>query len=139
MARIRDFDPSALDAYRSVRLQVAGGMNTGFEGSSRQFSVFLPRWFIATAQRERILLASDIDALRSILVRDFGGCTVNASPLEGIGRRGLEFETNLHTQVVVLASRWRGTMRYFRALRRELEACSGEEQVLILRQDLIII
>lgn len=30
-------------------------------------------------------------------------------------------------------------MRYFRALRKELEECSGEEQILILRQGLVIV
>lgn len=60
-------------------------------------------------------------------------------PSGGTGYRGSEIETNLHAQVIVIASRWSGTMRYFRALRRELEACSGEEQILILRQEPVIV
>jgi hypothetical protein len=47
-------------------------------------------------------------------------------------------ETNIHRQITVLAARGRATKRYFRALPGELEACSGEEQILILRQELVI-
>jgi hypothetical protein len=73
-----------------------------------------------------------------LLERDFGGCTVGPSYMHGVGRRGTASETNLHRQITVLASRWRGTKRYFKALRKELEECSGEETILILRQELVI-
>lgn len=74
-----------------------------------------------------------------MLVRHFGGCTVSQNPIQGVGRRGEELETNVHHTLAVLASRWRGTWRYFRALRKELEECSGEEQILILHQALYIV
>ncbi len=76
---------------------------------------------------------------RRLLERDFGGCTVCPAYLHGIGRRGAALETNFHRQVMVLASRWRGTMRYFRVLRKELQECSGEEHILILRQELVVV
>lgn len=63
-----------------------------------------------------------------------GGCSANQNPIQGIGRRGQELETNVHHKIEVFASLWRGTWPYFRALRKELQACSGEEQILILHQ-----
>lgn len=59
--------------------------------------------------------------------------------MRGFGRREKKPEVNIHAQIFVLASRWRGTMRYFRALRKELQECSGEEQILILRQELVVV
>ncbi|HEX9721883.1 MAG TPA: hypothetical protein VGA53_01320 [Candidatus Paceibacterota bacterium] len=89
----------------------------------------------AEGTQETICTNLDEELLQDMLVRHFGGCTANQNPIQGIGRRGNALETNVHHMITVLASRWRGTQRYFRALRRELEESSGEEQVLILRQD----
>jgi hypothetical protein len=58
----------------------------------------------------------------------FGGYTVGPSYQRGIGRRGETMEANVHRVITVLASRWRGSWRYFKALRQELEACSGEDK-----------
>jgi hypothetical protein len=53
-------------------------------------------------------------------------------------RRGEARGTNIHRQLFVLALRWRGTRRSFRALRREWEERTGEEHILMLREELVI-
>jgi len=98
----------------------------------------LPRWFAAGEAREPICTARDERLLEELLQRDFGGYTSGPLYVRGVGRRGVQFETNIHRQITVLAARGRATKRYFRDLRAELEACSGEEQILILRQELVI-
>jgi len=138
MPRNRDFSPSALDDHSAPRLRVDWRPQSFFEKRVWQFLIFLPRWLRTESGREVIFSAHDVDLLQGLLERDFGGYTWGP-PLRGVGKRGTQLETNIHRQVMVLASRWRGTMRYFRALRRELEGCTGEEQILILRQELVIV
>jgi len=140
MPRIRDFNPAILDQSADQRLRIAGTTHMGFKGKVWSFTVFLPRLFItANAEEEKICTPLDEELLRNMLVRHFGGCTVNQYPIQGVGRRGEELETNVHHTLTVLTSRWRGTWRYFKALRQELEACSGEEQILILHDTLYIV
>jgi len=138
MPRLRDFTPSTLETYKGPRLHPTWNHGWFFESRVWQFVIFLPRWLVKDDAREEICTAHDERLLEELLQRDFGGCTSSLSPFRGIGYRGPQVETNLHAQVIVLASRWRGTMRYFRALRKELEASSGEERILILRQTLVI-
>lgn len=104
-----------------------------------QFLILLPRWFLTGTAREPICTARDERLLEELLQRDFGGYTSGPWFVRGVGRRGVQFETNIHRQLTVLTSRSRATRRYFRALRRELEASSGEEQILNLRQELVIV
>lgn len=139
MPRLRDLNPLALEAQKNPRLQPV--WNHGWFSESRvwQFVVFLPRWLVKDSEQEEICTAHDERLLEGLLQRDFGGCTSSLSPFRGIGYRGTQIEVNLHAQVMVIASRWRGTTRYFRALRKELEASSGEAQILILRQELVIV
>jgi hypothetical protein len=139
MPRVRDFRPAALDAYVSTNLQVDWKPNVGFEGRVGQYLIFLPRWFLTAEGRTTICTAEDEALFEDLLGEHFGGYTVSPSYHRGIGRRGRTFEANVHRVITVLASRWRGTWRYFKALRRELEACSGEEQILILHQPLWIV
>lgn len=100
----------------------------GVGPNSTRITIQLP---ICTARDERLL--------EELLQRDFGGFTSGPSFVRGIGLRGIQFETNIHRQITVLASRSRATRHYIQALRRELEQSSGEEQILILRQDLAIV
>lgn len=139
MARVRDFRPGVLQKYRHPRLEVAWRPGSGFEGRVWQFTIFLPRRFLGGGVQQTICTTRDEDLLESLLEQDFGGCTSLPSFARGIGRRGESFETNLHRLITVLTSRWRGTWRYFKALRKELEECSGEEQILILHQELYVV
>jgi len=140
MTRQRDFDPDVLGAHTDTRLLARWNSPSWFfENRVWQFAIFVPRWFLGAEEREPLCTAHDLRLLEDMLQQHFGGYTSMVSPLRGLGRRGKRFEKNLHTQVMVIASRWRGTTRYFRALRKELEACSGEKQILILRQDLVIV
>jgi hypothetical protein len=139
MPRVREFRPAALDAYASPKLQVGARSETGFEGPVWQFAIFLPRWLLTSAGRNMICNAEDEARLEDLLEQHFGGYTVGPSYQRGIGRRGGSLEANVHRVITVLASRWRGTWKYFRALRRELELCSGEEQILILHHALWIV
>ena len=139
MPRLRDFDPSALEVRKSSRLHPAWNHGWFFESRAWQFVIFLPRWLVKGDGQEEVCTARDERLLEGLLQRDFGGCTTSLSSFRGTGYRGSEIETHLHAQIIVIASRWRVTMRYFCALRKELEACSGEEQILILRQELVIV
>lgn len=133
MSRVRDFKMSALEGCVSPRLKVSWEPGSGFRGWVWQFSIFLPRALLKMEGQESICTAADEDLLQELMEMHFGGCTSSPGYMRGIGRRGVYFETNLHRQITVLTSRWKGTRRYFKKLRAELEACSGEEQVLILR------
>jgi len=110
-----------------------------FETRVWQFLIFLPRWLMTAEGQERICTDEDQTNLEELLQRDFGGYTSSTTDVLGVGHRGAAFEKNVHRQITVLASRWRGTKRYFKALRKELEECSGEETILILRQELVIV
>lgn len=136
MPRMRDFGPTALDKLEDQQLRIPWTENTGLKGKVRSFTVFLPRLLITEDGKEEPVCTNlDEELLRDMLVRHFGGCTVSQNSIQGVGRRGKKLETNVHHTLTVLASLWRGTWRYFKALRKELEACSGEEQIIILHQD----
>ena len=138
MARVRDFNPETLTPFSTSRLAVAWQDRIWFENRVWQFLILLPRWLLVGPAREPICTARDERLVEELLQRDFGGYTSGPLYVRGVGRRGVQFETNIHRQITVLAARGRATKRYCRVLRRELEGCSGEEQVLILRQDLVI-
>ncbi len=138
MTRVRDFNAAALDTHVSPWLQVSWKTGVFFETRVWQFIIFLPRWLVSAEARERICTDEDQKNLEELLQRDFGGYTSSTTDVLGFGHRGAVFETNVHRQITVLASRWRGTKRYLQALRKELEECSGEETILILRQELVI-
>lgn len=139
MPHIRDFDPGIIENYSSSRLQVDWRSTLFFENRAWKFTILLPRWFLGDGGKEIVCTAHDENLLRRLLEKDFSGCTVGPAYLHGVGRRGATSEANLHRQIVVLTSHWRGTMQYFRALRKELEACSGEERILILREEPVIV
>lgn len=136
MPRMRGLHPAAADKLEDERLRVPWTEQTGLKGNVRSLTVFLPRLLIKEDGKEEPVCTNlDEELLRDTLVRHSGGCTVSQNSIQGVGRRGKKLETNVHHTLTVLASLWRGTWRYFRALRKELEECSGEEQILILHQD----
>ena len=139
MPRVRDFDPAALGPYGTPHLLVNWGAKRFLANRVWQLLILLPRWFVTDTSREPICTARDERLLEELLQRNFGGFTSGPWFLRGVGLRGVQFETNIHRQITVLASRSRATKHYFQALRRELEQSSGEEQILILRQDLAIV
>ncbi len=119
MARVREFNPAALDANVNPRLQLDWRPKSFFENRAWKLVIFLPRWFITDLGKEPVCIARDERLLEELLLRDFGGYSSSLSPVRGIGRRGAQFDMNIHAQSIVLASRWRGTRRYFQTLRRE--------------------
>ncbi len=139
MPRARDFDPTSLHPHASQRLQVKWKPGIGFKGRVWQFHIYLPRWLLTSEGKTAICTAEDESLLEDLLEDHFGGYTVGPSYQRGMGRRGQTVEANAHRVITILTSRWRGTWRYFKALRRELEECSGEEQILILHQELWIV
>ena len=138
MPRVRDFNPENISATFNRRILVTHNSHP-FQGKSWLFTIFLPRWLMTERGKVEICTPEDQDLLEDMLEYHFGGLSVEPEYLKGIGKREGEMETNLHRRIIFIASRWRGTMRYLNALRSELEACSGEEQILILRQELYII
>jgi hypothetical protein len=138
MPRVRDFNPEALTPFSTPRLAVRWHNRIWLENRVWQFIILLPRWLLVGSTREPICTARDERLLEELLQRDFGGYTSGPLFVHGVGRRGVQFETNIHRQITVLAARGRTTKRFFHILRAELEASSGEEQILILRQDLVI-
>jgi len=139
MPRVRDFNPAALSPHGTPQLLVDWETRRFFANGVWQFLILLPRWFVTGTGHEPICTARDERLLEELLQRDFGGFTSGPWFLRGVGLRGVQFETNIHRQITVLASRSRTTKQYFQALRRELEQSSGEEQILILRHDLAIV
>ncbi len=140
MPRVREFNPDALTPHVAPFLSATWEPSLFFfENRVWQYLILLPRWMLTDTMREPICTARDQRLLEELLQRHFGGYTSGPLFVRGVGRRGIQFETNIHRQITVLAARGRGTKRYFSALRSELEASSGEEQILILRQELVIV
>ena len=133
--RVRDFNPAALGPYATPQLLVRWG---AVPNRVWQFSILLPRWLVTGSGQQTVCTARDERLLKALLRRDFGGFTAGPSFVRGVGLRGVQFETNVHREITVLASRSRASKEYFRVLRRELEESSGEEQILVLRQEVII-
>jgi hypothetical protein len=116
------------------------------------YRIFVPiaqvLWESPTAYR-RITVATDedIEALRDLLIRDFGGVTTfkqSPSPLQGSGARdprrpASTLEQNEHVAFEVLASATHQSDLYFSALRRELQEALGEGVILIQRLEAILI
>ncbi len=138
MPRVRDFNPRALAPYNDKRIKAA--LSGKLEGAAWHFTLFLPLWFTDKKGFDHpVCTEADEGRLFKLLMRDFGGVTVDTSPVRGIGLRNRRPETNIHRRMTVLTSKSRATTRYFRALRQELEASSGEDQILILREELAVV
>lgn len=120
----------------NLRVVIRGGR---IRGKVWQFRIFFPRWLSRGKKKNPIFSARDEELLSSLLDEHFGGCTSSWSFLKGSGRRGSAKEDNIHREITVFSACHKDALHYFRALRKELEACSGEEQILILREELTIV
>lgn len=97
----------------------------------------------------RVLVASeaDIDAIRDVLIRHYGGVTVLHQPPAsafGVGARDPSdvrgtLEKNEHVAFEVYAAPIQESDDYFRALRQELEEALQEGVILIERQQVTLI
>src|SRR5262249_664335 len=120
-------------------------------------SVYNYRIFVPAAQVIResptafrqvtVATDEDIEALRNLLIQDFGGVTMlkqSPSPLRGAGARdprqpSSTLEQNEHVAFEVLASATHQSDVYFSALRRELQDALGEGVILIQRTEVTLI
>ncbi len=112
----------------------------GICGSGIQFIIFFPR-FKVSLEEPREVVCDDRDefSLCTLLAEHFGGYTVDTAFLQGAGPREEAIETNVHRKITVIAGRSSKTLIYFQALQKELEVCSGEEQVFIIQQEIDVI
>jgi hypothetical protein len=167
----RPFNPGALDPHvarkklKSAKVLDAGAQSVTLSadefvplvraevGSDAALAVYGYRLLPPLAQitREsavairRVTIAShdDVRALRTLLIRHFGGVTLQVldpSPLRGIGARDPQkpeetLEENEHVSFEVYAAPIPESDDYFRALRRELQAALGEGVILIERRE----
>ncbi len=97
----------------------------------------------------RVVVATrdDIDSLRDVLIRHFGGVTVlhqPPAPASGIGARDPSnvagtLEQNEHVAFEVYAAPIQESDDYFRAIRHELQEALQEGVILIERQQVTLI
>jgi hypothetical protein len=116
------------------------------------YRIFVPIaqmiWESATAFRQVVVATDeDVEALRDLFIRDFGGVTMlkqSPSPLRGAGARdprhpATTLEQNEHVSFDVLASATHQSDVYFSALRQELQEALGEGTILIQRIEVTLI
>ena len=139
MARIRDFDPKALDRYAVESVKPSYEHGKGVYGDCLQFVILLPRRIMTEQGEKNLCTPRDEELLYSTLFGHFGGCTVDKSLVFGLGMRDAKLEKNRHRRMLVVASVSDETLCYFQALRKELQDCSGEEQVFITKQPITIL
>jgi hypothetical protein len=105
-------------------------------------------WDSPTAcRRLTIATKDDLETLRNLFIRDFGGVTMleqSPSPLQGSGARdpgdpAATLEQNEHVAFEVFASATHQSDVYFSALRRELEEALCEGVILIQRLEMTLI
>jgi hypothetical protein len=100
-----------------------------------------------TFHRVAVATKDDVDTLRNVLIRHFGGVTVlhqPPAPASGIGARDPSnvagtLEQNEHVAFEVYAAPIQESDDYFRALRHELEEALQEGVILIERQQVTLI
>ena len=98
-------------------------------------------------RRVAVATKHDIDTLRNVLIRNFGGVTVlhqPPAPASGIGARDPSnvagtLEQNEHVAFEVYAAPIQESDDYFRALRHELQEALQEGVILIERQQVTLI
>lgn len=139
MSHVCDFNPTAIADLFTEDLQLPYKDKIGIRGKGWQFVILLPRRVITEDRQETICTGHDEDVLCKMLADQFGGYTVDIEPVSGFGLRDGKPETNLHRRITVVAAPSSKTLRYFQALGRELEGSSGEEQIFITRQEVLII
>ena len=134
----RPFNPEALHRYATAELYP----RIGSGAPVYRYTVIVPAEEIRPMKR---LKASpdDLEALRDLLTRDFGGLTMSpASPGYGLrdpARPDVVPEMNYNFAFVVYAAPVYEADNYFLALRRELEAALAEGVILVEKQQVFLI
>ncbi|HEX4104146.1 MAG TPA: hypothetical protein VHZ04_01555 [Candidatus Paceibacterota bacterium] len=129
-----------MEAFSTEGMAMSYQPGTGIRGEGSQFTIFFPRFRISPEEvRETVCDWQDELLLTVILAQHFGGYTVDEAFLQGAGPREGKPETNLHRKITVIAARSPEAIVYFQMLCKELQECSGEEQVFLLQQDIIIL
>lgn len=141
MARVRPFNPEALTPHASsVAL-------SPFQGKCWKHMLLIPLYQVPLGSdepRSNIFDAQDQHGLDQLLARPehLGGYTKenreNAPLFMGIGRRGMQLERNVHALYLLYTNRSRRAWRYILALLRELQECTGEEQIFLEQTDAFI-
>ena len=139
MPRKRDFDPKVFDVVRSEPICLSYERGRGIQGEALQFNIFLPRRILLGNRQQMVCNAHDERLLGQMLVKHFGGYSFKIDLLAGFGLRKGEVEINLHRVFVVMAAFSDDAVRYFETLRKELQECSGEEQIFIVQQKVKIV
>jgi len=139
MTRKRDFNPNALDPFVTEGIKMMYQQRKGIRGNGKEFSILLPRRLITNRGRNEVCSGRDEKLLRKMLVRHFEGFTAEPNLVQGVGLRGKQFETNEHRQFTVVAAHSSDALCYFDALCKELQSCSGEEQIFITCRDIVIL
>lgn len=139
MARIRPFNSDVLTPYAwSIAL-------SPFRGRCWKHTLLVPLYEVplgSDTPRITIFDALDRDALEQAFVHHLGGYTKenreNAPLFSGLGYRGAELERNVHAMYLVYTNTRRRAWRYILALAKELQECTGEEQILLEQTDAFI-
>ena len=139
MARKRDFNPKVFDAVCVEPICLSYELGKGIQGDALQFNIFLPRRVLLGKKEQMVCSARDERLLGQMLVKHFGGYSFKVDLIAGFGLRKGEAETNLHRVFTVAAASSDGTTQYFQMLRKELQECSGEEQIFIVQQKIKIV
>jgi len=139
MPRKRDFNPNVLNVVRTEAVCLSYESGCGIQGDALQFNIFLPRRVLLGNKKQLVCSARDELLLGRMLVKHFGGYSFKVDLLAGFGLREGETETNLHRVFTVAAASSDDTIQYFRILRKELQECSGEEQIFIVQQRIKIV
>jgi hypothetical protein len=139
-AQQRPFEPKALEPYAVPWLTP----NVSNWSAVWRYTVLVPVERIrGDGARERVATDADIASLEVMFIRHFGGITRPPRRL-GVGardpRRPKEtVETNAHEVFQVYAPNAPVSDQYFQALRFELQEALVEGQVLIEREDVLLL
>ena len=139
MARVRPFNPAVL-----TPLAPYVALNP-LRGRCWKHMLLVPLYQVPLGNEEPrtdIVDARDQHVLDRMLAEHLGGYTKenreNAPLFIGIGRRGMELEQNVHAFYLLYTRRSRRAWRYMVTLQRELQGCTGEEQIFLEQTDAFI-
>jgi hypothetical protein len=144
MARTqRPFNPAPLRRYAVPEIRARLGPET----LVRRFTIFVPMEELKEGQPSRtIATANDLQKVRQLLSKDFGGVTMATTVPSLLGwgardpRRPVKTqEVNRHACFTVYAAAVRASDEYFLALKRELAEALVEGVILVERQDATIL
>ncbi len=119
----------------------------GPEALVRRYTILVPMVEIIVGQAPRVIASDDdIEKLKDMLARHFGGVTMSALTPSLVGwgardpRRPVRTrEVNKHASFIVYAAAVRASDEYFLALKRELADALVEGLIRVERQDVTIL